>query len=237
MGSFIGRHPMPKHAAMHKLLILGSAAVGAIALANPAEAAKVVFTAPASTLFTVPNATAGTGAVNAGVSISTTGGTGGFTGVTGWTNASGASNVQTAAWRAPSTGTTSPGGSRTVDLRFNQFTLAGTCALCGSLIVPSSNGFNLGGVYPASGIALNTGSNNASTIRGGALYGQPAITFAVPGSSTPGSLSFEAISGGAYTITLETVDEVPAPLPLLGGASAFAASRRLRRRIRMSQST
>lgn len=223
---------------MKNILIAGFSAVSLVALATPANAARIVFTAATNPAITVPNASTGQGGANGLAQLSTTGGTNIFAGATGWVNASGGSNIQSFSWRVPTTSpTTTVGGSRPVDIRFNQFTLAGTCAICGQLLVPSSNGFNLGGVFPGSGTASNTGVPNGATIRAGSLYGGAPITFAIPGAAELGNISFESISGGAYTITIETPDLVPAPLPLLGGASAFAFSRQLRRRIRLAQAS
>lgn len=221
---------------MKNILIAGFSAASIVAVAAPANAARIVFTAATNPAITVPNASAGQGGVNGQAQLSTAGGTGVFAGASGWVNANGISNIQSFSWRTTATTpTTTVGGSRPVDIRFNQFTLSGTCAICGQLLVTSANGFNLGGVFPGSGTASNTGVTNGATIRAGSLYGGAPITFAIPGSSQLGNVSFETISGGAYTITLDTPDAVPAPLPLLGGASAFAFSRQLRRRIRLAQ--
>ena len=221
---------------MKKVLIAGFSAAGLLALVSPAQAARIVFTAPTSQAFTVSNTATGQGSVNVTTKISTTGGTNWFSGATGLTDAFDRPDVQGFSWRTvATTPTTTVGGSRPVQIRFNQFTLNGSCSICGQVLVPSANGYLLGGIFPGEGIASNTGVTNGATIRAGSLYGGAPITFGIPGSSMTGNISFEAISGGGYTITLDAPDAVPAPLPLLGGASAFAFSRRLRRRIRLVQ--
>jgi hypothetical protein len=223
---------------MKNVLIAGFSAAGLLAIASPAEAARIVFTAPSSQAFTVSNNTTGQGSVNITTPLSTTGGTNWFSGATGLTDAFGRVDSQAFSWRTvASTPTTTVGGSRPVEIRFNQFTLNGTCSICGQVLVPSSNGYLLGGIFPGEGVASNTGVTNGATVRAGSLYGSAPITFAIPGSSMTGNISFESISGGAYTITIDAPDAVPAPLPLLGGASAFAFSRRLRRRIRLAQAS
>lgn len=173
-------------------------------------AGGVVFTAAAGTNFTIPqNANQQIDGINAGVQITTTGGTGIFTGVTGWSNANGQNSQPFSVdVNGPQA---NANGERELDVRFNRFTLLGSCAACGALIVPTSDSFG-GGLYPAEGLGLNAGVNNAGIVRAGSIYGLPEITAEVPGCEEDetyiATIGIEASSGNLYTITIDA-----APLP------------------------
>lgn len=164
---------------------------------------QIIFTAAAGTQFTIPTVANQALTINAGVAIATNGGTGAFQGATGWTNALGIDDVQSFAVNVNGPGV-AVGGDRDLDVRFNRFTLVGTCNACGVVIIPTSDSFG-GGAYPSDGVGGNAGNVNAGTVRAGDVYALPEITFDIPGCDDEaiGQLSIEAISGGAYTITLQ----------------------------------
>lgn len=225
---FNGRTRRLHRPAVMKTLILGSALLGVALFAAPAQAARIVFSAATGSPINAPAVGGASERINGFVPIAITSATGGFVGATGWLNTNNVADRQPFAYNIPNLA--APGSTRSVDYRFNSFTLQGSCALCGLFNVDSASTVG----FPATGILNNAGTAQAQ-IRGGALYGQPAISFNLPGLTQPGSVSFEANSNGLYTITIDTIDEVPAPLPILGAASMFAYSRRLRQRIRLSK--
>ena len=61
-------------------------------------------------------------------------------------------------------------------------------------------------------------------------------TLASLGFTTMGTIGTWTVNGTGDTIKVNVGNPVPGPLPLLGAATAFGFSRRLRRRIAHSQS-
>lgn len=165
-------------------------------------AGSIVFTYNNGGAFTIPSQ----GNVEIDLyflSITNTGGTGVFSGVTGWEDENGDADTQ-ALWL----NVNGPASQfeRDLEVRFNRFTLVGTCTACGQLITPSSDDFG-GNTYPSAG----RGFIGPSFVRAGVDYGLPDITFDVPGCEDQafvGSVSIEANSGGGYTIRLQA-----GPLP------------------------
>lgn len=162
--------------------------------------AKIIFTATTTTFAIPSGSTPTTGTITATSTITTTGGNSLFSGATGWINSGSVAGVQNTAWQLSAD--PGSGGERNVNVRFNQFTLAGICSICGVVLIPTSNGYLLGNIYPGSGRAYNTGTS-ASILRFGTRYSLPGNSFAVPGRSSLGSVSAELISSSTYTITLE----------------------------------
>jgi hypothetical protein len=99
------------------------------------------------------------------------------------------------------------GSTRPIELRLNQFTLSGDGPLSGTVLVPSSNGYLLGGVFPATGLGFNAGVPDSASLEMGTLYGLSPVTFTVTGyPGQQGLVSVRVVSGGSYTITIEFVD-------------------------------
>lgn len=218
-----------------------AASVCALALTAPAHAqSKITFVGrlntsiPPSFTLGTPGSPLPTTQVGLGTLIIRQDPTGLFDDATGWIAANGNPNNQPFRVRDLTGGT--PTG-RTLDLAFNNFSLAGTCAICGIPLITSANAFGQPDLFPgiARGLYDNDGSgSNVPSISAGTAYGQPPITFSAPGFL--GNISFRAIAGGSYRISL-TAERVPvpAPLPILGATAAFGWSRRIRKRIRQNK--
>jgi hypothetical protein len=125
---------------------------------------------------------------------------------------------------------------------FSPFFLLGTCPICKN---DTSPGEQIQIVEPSSAASIQ---RQGSLIDGGgvAIGGNiQAIRFGSTGS--PGIITFSAfnlveasnsISEGTGSITLSFIQDttgVPGPLPILGASTAFAFSRRLRRRLSIAR--
>jgi hypothetical protein len=108
-----------------------------------------------------------------------------------------------------------------------------------SVIGPNTAGLigNFNGDSTIGGFGINTSYVSGSSILSSATFnGQ---TLAGLGLTTPGLLGTWSLVGGSDSIRviLGAPAPVPGPLPLLGAAAAFGWSRRLRRRISVSNTT
>lgn len=156
-----------------------------------------------------------------------------FAGATGWLNASSLPDQQPFSFRDL---VANPNPvSRQIDYRFNQFSLVGNCCACGVVIEPKSNGFGQGGVFPSKGLYAY---GPVGHITAGTLFGQEAneaklyiepedceATLSIlevdglpaanescccePKTEYTLSISFEALSGSLYTITIDAEDVPP----------------------------
>lgn len=167
--------------------------------------ARVVFEGGPGNFFTIPAVANIAGVINAQVPIAVTQATGPFDGVVGWLNAIGNPDVQALAYdiNGPPA---NANGERQLNVRFNRFTLTGTCEACGVLIVPTSDSFGAG-LYPSQGLGFNAGIPDAGIIRAGVLHGLTDITCDIPGCEEEaiGQVSIEATSGGLYRIIIDIV--------------------------------
>jgi hypothetical protein len=113
-------------------------------------------------------------------------------------------------------------------LAFNHFGWRGLCATTyGNLRLPAAG-------------ANNNCTNGTNTDPVSTPTTTNLLTQLNAGSPTPGFLGsgdytfwIQQISGdSSYTFTVQSVQQTPAPLPVIGAAAAFGWSRRLRRRLR-----
>jgi hypothetical protein len=215
-----------------------AASLWAMGLVAPAHAngSSVTFTGllnntiPPSFTLGTPGSPLPTIQVAAGSLISPgNSGVGLFSGVTNWIAANGLANNQ------PFRINDSTGGNtfgRSLALAFNNFTLAGSCAICGIPLTTSSNAFGSPDLFPATALGVYNGRDpNIPVIFAGTGNSQPPITFTAPGFK--GDITFTAVSGSDYVISL-TAERVPVPgpLPILGAAAAFGWSRKIRKRVK-----
>ena len=112
-------------------------------------------------------------------------------------------------------------------LAFNHFGWRGLCATSYGSLLPVANANN--NCIDGS----NTNPVTSSTTTN--LLTQLNASSPTPGYLGSGDYTFwiQQISGDSrYTITVQNVQQTPAPLPVIGAAAAFGWSRRLRRRLR-----
>jgi hypothetical protein len=93
--------------------------------------------------------------------------------------------------------------------------------------------FNVSGLNDVSSATLNFGSQSFTVTSAGIqnFTGDFLVNANTPIQLTTNSVSFNSGSSGAVRISNLNVEEVPGPLPLLGAASAFVYSRKLRQKI------
>lgn len=159
---------------------------------------SIVLYAPNSTGFVAPSSGTVNQQVNGGVTaLSVTSATGLFKNANVWLNTAGVANLQAFRFEIPASSPT--GTSRPVNYRFNNFTISGGCAVCGTPL--SLNSHSATG-FPMTGIVDDAGTSTPR-IRGGSLYSQQAITASLPVGIWQASVSFETRASNPYTITVE----------------------------------
>jgi hypothetical protein len=134
-------------------------------------------------------------------------------------------------WDYPGTTVTTDGTNftRPLQLGLRQFSLGGTCSICGS----DKPVIELAPIY-ATGRWVGDGGYNTGT----GTYSISSLEAPIKiGTQARGVILFDgqvSIANGIVTATSGTVTirlTVPAPLPILGGGIAFGWSRRMRRRL------
>lgn len=159
---------------------------------------RIVFSAATGTPFAVAQTgTSGNQPVNSAVPIALSSASGLFAGIANWANSA---NAASQAFSFNVAGTSNAiNGERDVYVRFNNFSLTGSGVAAG-LYLTTSNGL---GVTPAVWPSLARSYASGYEIRAGSLYGLQAITAPFPGlAERTANISFRAVSGGAYTITI-----------------------------------
>lgn len=131
-----------------------------------------------------------------------------------------------------------PGSSVASYSSFSQFYFLGNCSICNNnpdslITVPNSTGNILTSNVPGVGSAV-TLSGGPIPIRFGETGHSGTITFAAQNLIATNN----TIGGGSGFISFDVIDgpeRVPGPLPILGASTAFAFSRKLRKRMASAQ--
>jgi hypothetical protein len=166
-----------------------------------------------------------------------------WTGITG-IQAVGSSNGPSFNYNSPP----SPGGLSSIT-NFTQFYFLGTCSICGDGITPPpSSSFitvtdspgTTAITDPIPGLLLGylvTNSGGPINIEYGDTGQTGTISFnannIVATDATVGTLG----NGGSLSFTVNQSNKVPGPLSILGASTAFAFSRKLRRRVATASQT